>query len=100
MNELKRAKKAMRFPHNTCAVSRHALTIGEALMKGKPYAMLTEDPAYCGESIVAVVANLWEARNRIAELEAENALLAGYAGLYKLLLSGVGKPEPWPEEMR
>jgi len=68
---IKRTNKARRFPTNTCPASRHAARIGEALMRGKPYPMLTEEPDHCGESILSVVASLWEARTQIERLTAE-----------------------------
>lgn len=67
---IKRTNKARRFPTNTCPASRHAARIGEALMRGKPYPMLTEEPDHCGESILSVVASLWEARTQIERLTA------------------------------
>ena len=66
-----RAEAARRFPKNTCGASRHAEHIGVALVLGEPYPMLTEEPAYCGESILAAVASLWEARTEIERLTAE-----------------------------
>lgn len=59
------------FPVNTCPASRHAQMIAEALIRGKPYPMLTEDPAHCGESIAAVVTALYEARSKLKQLEAK-----------------------------
>ncbi len=66
-----RVYAASQFPANTCPASRHAVQIGEALMRGKPYPMLTEEPDHCGESILSVVASLWEARTQIERLTAE-----------------------------
>jgi len=66
-----RAEAARRFPTNTCAASRHAEQIGVALVRDEPYPMLDEEPAYCGESILSVVASLWEARTEIERLTAE-----------------------------
>ena len=57
------------FPANTCPASRHAQMIAEALIRGKPYAMLTEEPEHCGESIAAVVTALYEARSKLKQLE-------------------------------
>lgn len=51
----------------TCAASRHAAQIGETLVSNKPYHMVADEPAECGESILATVAALWEARAQIAE---------------------------------
>ena len=68
---IERVEAARRFPTNTCGASRHAAQIGEALMRGEPYPMLTEEPDHCGESILATVAALWEARTEIERLTAE-----------------------------
>lgn len=68
---LKEAKAARKFPDNTCSYSRHAFDIGEALLLGKPYSMLTDEPDHCGASIVGTVVNLWEARTEIARLKKE-----------------------------
>lgn len=51
---------ARNFPLNTCPASRHAQLIGESLIAGRP---LTDgNLAHCGESILATVAALYEAR--------------------------------------
>ncbi len=65
---IKRADAARSFTANTCAASRHAQQIAEALIRGKPYPMLTEEPEHCGESILATVAALWEARTKLARM--------------------------------
>ena len=67
---IERAEAARQFPTNTCGASRHAEQIGVALVLGEPYPMLTEEPNYCGESILATVAALWEARTEIERLTA------------------------------
>jgi hypothetical protein len=67
---LKRVAAARQFPNNTCGASRHAQMIGEALVKGQPWPMLAEDPGHCGGSILSVVASLYEARSKIAQLQA------------------------------
>ena len=59
---IKRMDATRNFPANTCPASRHTQQIAESLITGEPYPMLTEDPAYCGESIAATVAALWETR--------------------------------------
>jgi hypothetical protein len=59
---LRRVAKARDFPHNTCPASRHVELMAENLLKGKPYPMLAEEPEYCGASLMAVVAALYEAR--------------------------------------
>lgn len=64
-----RAAKARQFPSNTCPASRHVQMIGESLLKHAiPHALL-EEPAHAAESMLAVVAALWEARTKIAALE-------------------------------
>lgn len=63
---------ARNFPHNTCPASRHAEMIGKALVKGRPYPMLTEEPEHCGESILSVVQSLYAARTKLALLEKAN----------------------------
>lgn len=68
---IERVEAACRFPANTCGASRHAAQIGVALVRDEPYPMLDEDPAYCGESILSVVASLWESRTEIERLTAE-----------------------------
>lgn len=67
---IERVDAARRFPTNTCPASRHAAQIGEALVRRWRYPMLTEEPAHCGESILATVAALWEARTEIERLTA------------------------------
>ena len=57
------------FPVNTCPASRHAQMIAEALIEGRPYPMLTEEPEHCGESIAAVVTALYEARSKLKQME-------------------------------
>ena len=44
--------------------------VREALVRRWRYPMLTEEPAPCGESILATVAALWEARTEIERLTA------------------------------
>lgn len=64
-----RAEKARNFPHNTCAASRHAQVIGEAMARGL---FVCDGDSECsrnaGESILAVVAALYEARTALADL--------------------------------
>lgn len=67
---IERVEAACRYPVNTCGASRHAAQIGVALVRDEPYPMLDEEPAYCGESILSVVASLWEARTEIERLTA------------------------------
>ena len=61
-----RLDKARKFPKNTCAASRHAQMLGETLSSGK---QLTDDREHCGESILATVAALYEARTEIQRLK-------------------------------
>lgn len=61
----RRLRKARNFPANTCGASRHAQMIGEALVSGRPYPMLTEEARHCGMSILATVAALYEARTEL-----------------------------------
>ena len=61
---LRRCHRARNFPANTCAASRHVYLMAEALAKGKPYPMLTEEPEHCASSMLAVVAALWEMRTK------------------------------------
>ena len=63
-----RVDKARIGPHVTCPASRHAAMIAEAMMRQQPYPMLDEERDYCGSSIGATVAALWEARAEIARL--------------------------------
>lgn len=67
---VKRIDDARAFPANTCPASRHAQMIGEHLIRSKRYAMLAEEPEHCGESILATVAALYEARTEVAKLRA------------------------------
>lgn len=60
-----RVKRAKQFPVNTCPASRHVLMMAEGLLK-KGYPMLQEEPEHCAESMLAVVASLWEARTKLA----------------------------------
>ena len=64
---VKRMNDARDFPANTCGASRHAAMIAEALCSGEDYPMLAEEPDYCGGSIAATVAALWECRTKLAQ---------------------------------
>ena len=59
---------------NTCPASRHAAMIAEALVGGETYLMLSEEPKYCGETIAAVVASLWETRTALTAANARATL--------------------------
>ena len=89
-------------PHITCPVSRHAAMMAEAMMRGEPYVMMTEERKYCGSSIGETVASLWAAR-------AENRRLRGMlrdgcdlmAIEVEALKSGIsinGEMRPGPED--
>ena len=67
-NLIRRIERARLFPINTCPASRHAQMIGQCLIYGKPYPMLTEEPEHCGGSILSVVESLWKARTEIDQL--------------------------------
>lgn len=68
---IKRMNAARHFPANTCPASRHAQDIAEAMLRGRGATIELDEHA--GESIAATVAALWEARTKIARLEAELA---------------------------
>lgn len=64
---VERLEVARDFPKNTCPASRHVQMIGEALIARQPYAMIEEDPEYVGQSILSVVASLYETRTELSE---------------------------------
>lgn len=74
----KRARKARKFPANTCGASRHLHMLADQLAKGKQPFMLTEEPEHCAEDIYAVISALWEARTAAAK--AREALTGGKDG--------------------
>ncbi len=77
MNDpIKKARQARRFPTNTCPASRHLQMIGEALYRGKPYPMLTEEPEHCGGSMLETVTALYETRTERDKLRAAVEALA------------------------
>jgi hypothetical protein len=53
----------------TCPASRHVQMMAEYIGARKGYAMLSEEPEHCAESMLSVVASLYEARARISQLE-------------------------------
>jgi hypothetical protein len=61
----RRATRAKKFPDNTCPASRHVHLMAQRLAQGKPYPMLTDEPQHCAESMLAVLAALWEARTKL-----------------------------------
>ncbi len=67
----RRVNRARNFPINTCPASRHLHIIAEALASGRAYPMLAEEPEHCAQTMLAVLEALWQARTRLAELEAE-----------------------------
>ena len=64
-----RADKARKFP-NTCPASRHVHGMAKSLLKRDLY-WFTDEPEHAAESMLAVVAALWEARSEIARLKVE-----------------------------
>lgn len=66
----RRATRAKRFPHNTCPASRHLHLMAQRLAAGKPYPMLADEPQHCAETMLSVLASLWEARTELAKLKA------------------------------
>jgi hypothetical protein len=66
---IERMESARDFPNNTCGASRHAQDVAEQLIEGR--LIEPELAEHVGESIAATVAALWEARTKIARLEAE-----------------------------
>ena len=66
----KRLKAARNFPENTCPASRHTQIIGEALLKGRLYPMLADEPKHCAESMLHTVVALYETRTELARLRA------------------------------
>ncbi len=67
-NLRRRVNRARNFPTNTCPASRHLHIIAEALVSGQPYAMLTEEPEYCGETMLSVLESLWSLRTAAPSL--------------------------------
>jgi len=70
-NMIRRVNRARNFPTNTCSSSRHVQMIGEALIRGKPYLMIEEEPEHVGGSLLAVVEALYKARTEIDRLRAK-----------------------------
>lgn len=65
-NLRRRVSRARNFPENTCPASRHLHMIADGLLSKHGYPMLQDEPAHCAESILAVLASLWEARTKEA----------------------------------
>lgn len=66
----RRACHARRFPDNTCPASRHLHLIADALARKQRYPSLIEDPQWIAETMLSVLASLWEARTTIAKVAA------------------------------
>lgn len=49
-------------PLITCPASRHLHIMAESLAKGKGYPMFEEEPQHCAETMLSVLASLWELR--------------------------------------
>lgn len=70
MKPTTRARKARRFPENTCPASRHTQMIGEDLIRyGSNASSIISHPKHVGESLLLTVAALWEARDEIERLK-------------------------------
>lgn len=54
------------FLPTVCEASRQTYQLGCALLRGDPYPMLQEDPQHCGESLMATVGALHQARAKVA----------------------------------
>lgn len=72
-----RANKARNFPTNTCPASRHVHMMADYLSTVGYYHMFEDEPLHAAGSLYAVVTALWEARTRIAALEAASASPVG-----------------------
>lgn len=79
MGRTKKARNKMRdaavFGVNTCPASRHVAMMAEELLKGGTYKMFTDEPEHCGESLAAVVQNLWEMRTHFGWLPRQQKAL-------------------------
>lgn len=76
----RRANRARKFPTNTCPASRHLHIMADCLLKPKKdgslrYPMFEEEPEHCAESILAVIASLWETRSKNRADEFSEALI-------------------------
>lgn len=68
-NLKRRVMRARKFPTNTTPASRHLHTIALSLVNGERYAMLTEEPIHCGETMLLVLLDLWKMKTKLAKLE-------------------------------
>lgn len=66
---LKRADSARCQYGVTCPASRHVHSMARQLASGRMPSILIEDPQHCAEPMLAVVAALWEARDRLRRVE-------------------------------
>jgi len=66
---LRECIEARDFPANTCPATRHVQLAAEALVKDGRYHAFDEDPHHVAASMLTVVAELYKARTRLAELE-------------------------------
>ena len=72
--ELRRAQRAGNFPTNTCPASRHVQMMAEILASKRRKTDITAwDNEHIASSLASVVASLWQARAKIARLEAKLA---------------------------
>lgn len=72
----RRVNKARDFPTHTCPASRHLHMMADCLLRrvktgGLRYPMLAEEPEHCAETMLAVLASLWEGRKEITRLQAK-----------------------------
>jgi hypothetical protein len=63
----RRANKARDASPYMDPASRHLHMIADVLARGGKYAQLIEEPTHCGESMLIVLADLWEARAKLAK---------------------------------
>jgi len=64
---------ARNFPENTCPASRHVQLAAEVLVKDGHYHGFQEEPHHIATSMLTVVAELYKARTRLAELEGKDS---------------------------
>ncbi len=62
----RRVRRAQNPPDNTCPASRHVQMIGDALARGRRYAMIEEEPEHVAISLLSVVAALFETHSALA----------------------------------
>lgn len=87
----KRVDAARDFPTHTDPYSRHLHMIAEALLKPKKdgslrYPMLKEEPEHCAETMLNVLASLWEARKEFTKEHGPADHSAAIAELTKKLM--------------